>query len=114
MLLGERISRKEADRREKAYSRIPYLKNGCYLFGVDGSTVIDATRMGNIARFINHSCDPNCITKKIKINWITRIIVISKKIINPGEEITFDYLFPYEEKKLACNCGASSCKKVMN
>ena len=112
--LGERISRAESDRREKAYNKVPILKNGCYLFGVDEDWVIDATRIGNIARFMNHSCEPNCITRKIKIKGQLRIIYISKRIIEEGEELTFDYCFPYEKKKIACHCGAPNCRKVMN
>lgn len=112
--LGERISRAESDRREGAYSRIPLLKNGCYLFGVDEETVIDATRIGNIARFVNHSCEPNCITRKVKVKGQTRIVYISKRIIEEGEELTFDYCFPFEKEKIECHCGAPNCRKFMN
>lgn len=48
-----------ADEREKHYERVGI--GSSYLFRIDGDTVIDATKCGNLARFVNHSCDVSCV-----------------------------------------------------
>ncbi|VDL68656.1 unnamed protein product [Nippostrongylus brasiliensis] len=59
--VGQKVRNTVADVREKAYERRGI--GSSYLFRIDDTTVIDATRMGNFARFINHSCQPNCYAK---------------------------------------------------
>lgn len=109
--VGEIIRQKVADIREKYYEA---MNIGCYMFRIDDNFIIDATRKGNKARFINHSCDPNSATKIIEINGVKKIIIYAIRKISQGEEITYDYKFPYEEKKIKCNCGASNCRGTMN
>ncbi|KAL3309259.1 hypothetical protein Ciccas_012193 [Cichlidogyrus casuarinus] len=82
----------------------------CYMFRVDTHTVIDATYKGNAARFINHSCDPNCYSKVVE----KKIIICALRKISPGEELTYDYRFPRENDKLLCNCGADNCRRYLN
>jgi SET domain-containing protein len=55
--------------------------------------VIDATRRGGIARFINHSCDPNCELQKWVVGKHLRMGIFTKRIIEKGEELSFDYKF---------------------
>lgn len=77
--VGERIRQPVAEMREKRY-----LKNGIgssYLFRVDENTVIDATKKGGIARFINHCCDPNCTAKIIKVGGRRRIVIYALRDI---------------------------------
>lgn len=62
------------------------LKN--YLFRLDKNRVIDATIKGNAARFINHSCSPNCKTEKIEIDGKWQIVIFSIKKIEKGEEVS--------------------------
>ncbi|VDK35697.1 unnamed protein product [Gongylonema pulchrum] len=76
--------------------------------------VIDATQMGNLARFINHSCQPNCYAKIVSVEGEKRIVIYSKQPINKGDEITYDYKFPIEENKIDCLCGAPSCRGSLN
>src|SRR5699024_9285006 len=71
--VGERVRKSVADLREARY-----LKSGIgssYLFRIDESTVVDATKKGGIARFINHSCMPNCTAKIIKVEGSKRIVI---------------------------------------
>ena len=53
--------------------------------------VIDPTEKGNLARFINHSCDPNCGTEKQNVLGEIAVGIVALKNIEPGTELTFDY-----------------------
>lgn len=73
--------------------------------------VIDPTEKGNIARFINHSCDPNCRTEKWNILGEIGVGIVAFKDIEPGAELTFDYQFDvYKTPLMRCLCGAVNCK----
>ncbi|MEN2498075.1 MAG: Histone-lysine N-methyltransferase setd1b [Marteilia pararefringens] len=111
---GEIIRLSVADiREEKEFKK--YSQNaGSYFFKLDDIFVIDATYISNNARFINHSCNPNAQSKVITVDGIKRAILVSKRAIEPGEEISFDYKFPYEEFKIPCKCGSSNCRKYLN
>ena len=74
----------------------------------------DATMKGNAARFINHSCDPNCYSRIVDILGKKHIIIFAMRKIVRGEELTYDYKFPLEDIKLPCNCKAKKCRKYMN
>ncbi|NWV07645.1 SET1A methyltransferase, partial [Ptilonorhynchus violaceus] len=88
-----------ADMREKRYAQEGI--GSSYLFRVDHDTIIDATKCGNLARFINHCC-----TKKI--------VIYSKQAIAVNEEITYDYKFPIEDTKIPCLCRTESCRGTLN
>ena len=78
---------------------------------VDNGEVIDPTLYGNVARFINHSCDPNCITRKWTVGKETSIGIFARKDIEEDEELTFDYQFDaYKTPFTKCYCGTSNCK----
>ncbi|KAG9348259.1 hypothetical protein JZ751_001994, partial [Albula glossodonta] len=85
---------------------------GSYMFRIDDYEVVDATMHGNAARFINHSCEPNCSSHVVNIQGHKHIIIFSLRKIYRGEEITYDYKFPVEGPghKLPCNCGAKTCR----
>jgi SET domain-containing protein len=111
--LGERVSHEEADRR---YESKDASDNHTFLFIVDSSTVIDAGVDGNEARFLNHSCDPNC--ESVIEN--RRVFIEAIRPIEPGEELTYDYQIVREESDppdideiFACRCGAASCRGTM-
>ncbi|GMF25684.1 unnamed protein product [Phytophthora lilii] len=78
---------------------------------LSGGEVIDATRMGGWARFINHSCDPNCGVEKWDVKGEERCAIFALRDIVAGEELTFDYKF--ESFSKACLCGAPNCRKVI-
>eukprot|EP00003_Mantamonas_plastica_P012114 TRINITY_DN22084_c0_g1_i1.p1 TRINITY_DN22084_c0_g1~~TRINITY_DN22084_c0_g1_i1.p1 ORF type:complete len:124 (-),score=28.59 TRINITY_DN22084_c0_g1_i1:109-480(-) len=110
--IGELIRSSVAEKREKAYEEkgIP----SCYLFRITKDYVVDATLKGNLARFMNHSCEANCYADVVDVNGEPRILIYSKQVIEPGDEITYDYKFPYEEEKIPCYCGTPSCKGFLN
>ena len=77
--VGEKLRQSVADLRERIY-----LKSGIgssYLFRIDENTVVDATKRGGIARFINHSCMPNCTAKIIKVEGTRRIVIYALRDI---------------------------------
>jgi histone-lysine N-methyltransferase NSD1 len=72
---------------------------------------IDASRKGNQARFINHSCEPNCATQKWMVLNQTRIGIFAQTDIAAGTELTFDYQFErLGSGKQKCLCGTKSCR----
>ncbi|XP_053547271.1 histone-lysine N-methyltransferase 2A isoform X2 [Bombina bombina] len=101
------------DKREKYYEGKGI---GCYMFRIDETEVVDATMHGNAARFINHSCEPNCYSRVIPIDGQKHIVIFAMRKIYRGEELTYDYKFPIEDasNKLACNCGTKKCRKFLN
>ncbi|KAK4387335.1 Histone-lysine N-methyltransferase ASHH2 [Sesamum angolense] len=62
-----------------------------YFMTLNGSEVIDASAKGNLGRFINHSCDPNCRTEKWMVNGEVCVGLFALRDIKKGEEVTFDY-----------------------
>ncbi|KTF87259.1 hypothetical protein cypCar_00022474 [Cyprinus carpio] len=101
------------DKREKYYDSKGI---GCYMFRIDDFDVVDATMHGNAARFINHSCDPNCYSRVINVEGQKHIVIFALRKIYRGEELTYDYKFPIEDanNKLHCNCGARRCRRFLN
>ncbi|MED6251287.1 hypothetical protein ATANTOWER_027286 [Ataeniobius toweri] len=101
------------DKREKYYDSKGI---GCYMFRIDDFDVVDATMQGNAARFINHSCEPNCYSRVINVDGRKHIVIFALRKIYRGEELTYDYKFPIEddENKLHCNCGARRCRRYLN
>ncbi|XP_023230244.1 histone-lysine N-methyltransferase SETD1-like [Centruroides sculpturatus] len=110
--VGQMIRPIVADLRETKYTELGI--GSSYLFRVDSETIIDATRCGNLARFINHSCNPNCYAKVITVEGQKKIVIYSKQAINVNEEITYDYKFPIEDEKIPCLCGAPQCRGYLN
>lgn len=86
----------------------------CYMFRIDEDTIVDATRVGNVARFINHSCEPNCYSRIVSVEGVKKIVIFAKRRLRRGEEIKYDYQFPLEDDKIPCYCGALSCTGFMN
>ncbi|ATB41931.1 SET domain-containing protein-lysine N-methyltransferase [Cystobacter fuscus] len=108
--LGERITQDEADER---YDDSAMARHHTFLFSVDDDTVIDAAREGNDARFINHSCAPNCQA----FLEDERIYIYALRDIAVGEELSYDYGYertedmgPEEEALYVCRCGAPACR----
>ncbi|KAI1621192.1 histone-lysine N-methyltransferase ASH1L [Exophiala viscosa] len=109
---GEIITQEECEKRMHTM----YKKNECYyLMLFDQNMIIDATR-GSIARFVNHSCAPNCRMEKWTVNGKPRMALFAgDRGIMTGEELTYDYNFdPYSQKNVqACRCGADNCRGVL-
>ena len=112
---GELISLAVANLREKKYE-IEKIGSD-YMFRIDNKTVCDATKQGNMARFFNASCEPNCMTKIINVNNEKRVVVYALKDIQSGEELVYDYKFPVEydeSKRIPCLCGSKNCRGFLN
>lgn len=90
---GPLVTNEEVERR----------RNGKYFFGVDEKYSIDGSPRSNLARYINHSCRPNAAA------YVTgrRVWIWSKRVIRPGEEITYDYGKEYFDdhiRPVGCKC----------
>ena len=87
-----------------------------FLFMLDNDEVIDGGRNGNSARWINHSCEPNCEANEED----GRLFIDALRPIFAGEEITIDYNLYLEarytlalKREYACECGMSQCRGTM-
>ena len=107
--VGEKITKKESERRSIALiekNQGSETDGAVYIFEVNKRYDIDGNIPENTARFINHSCDPNCEPDVIK----NRVWLISKRKIKEGEELSYNYGFDldgYEDH--ICKCGAKKC-----
>ncbi|KAI9683366.1 MAG: histone methyltransferase set1 [Trizodia sp. TS-e1964] len=113
--VGEMVRQQVADMRERRYLTMGI--GSSYLFRIDETTVIDATKRGGIARFINHSCTPNCTAKIIKVEQSKRIVIYALRDIAQNEELTYDYKFEREigsDDRIPCLCGTDGCKGYLN
>jgi len=111
--LGERISHRVADRRYEDHDESD---NHTFLFSVDRGLVIDAGVGGNDARYINHSCEPNCES----VIERRRVFIDAIRDIVPGEELSYDYQIgrergdpPNIDEIYACRCGSKECRGTM-
>ncbi|KAJ4967135.1 hypothetical protein NE237_018984 [Protea cynaroides] len=105
---GEVISWKEARRRSQAYETQGV--KDAFIISLNGYESIDATKKGSLARFINHSCQPNCETRKWTVLGELRVGIFSKQDIPVGTELAYDYNFEwYGGAKVRCLCGAACC-----
>jgi uncharacterized protein len=108
---GERLTADELDRRYDEDTT-----GHTFLFRVDDDLYIDASHGGNDARFINHSCQPNC-ESEIEDD---RVYITAIEDIEPGAELTYDYsLEPDDDASpawvalYACRCGTPGCRGTM-
>lgn len=120
--LGEVLTKNEADQREDD-------QQVSYLFGLDwmvGSTmqeqdinVVDGQKFGNVTRFMNHSCDPNCKIIPVSVDNLTDFYYLAffaRRDIPAGTELTFDYNPGFDKKQkmasdaVKCLCGAKKCR----
>jgi SET domain-containing protein len=100
---GEKISSRESKRRERRYQKQGYI----WCFKLNGRFVRDAAVGGNIARYINHSCAPNCYTQVVGDTiWIR-----ASRNLRRGEELTYDYL-TNGESRIPCRCRPG-CRKLL-
>lgn len=109
---GERISHEEADRR---YDDDAMDQHHTFLFTLDERGCIDASVGGNDARFINHSCDPNC--EAVWVSEEREIWIVAMRDIRKGEELFYDYAYEIDDTdlesaraKYPCRCGAPQCR----
>src|ERR1051326_7793118 len=96
--VGEKISKQESLRRCEA--------NNQYIFEVNEREDLDGDVDWNPARYINHSCAPNC-----EVEWDgSHIWLVARRDINAGEEITFNYGYDLVDyREYPCACGSDEC-----
>ena len=107
---GERIGNAEADRR---YEDDKMRQHHTFLFILNSRTCVDAAVGGNISRFINHSCDPNCVA------WIEgqHIWIDALRDIKAGDELGYEYEYDFlpgytveDLEFYGCDCGSRKCR----
>ena len=99
---GEKINRRETSRRAEG--------DYTYLFELDKYWTIDGAVGGSGAEIINHSCNPNLISRIMK----GHILYMSLREIQAGEELTVDYRFSDKTETVRCCCGARNCRGTIN
>ena len=88
-----------------------------FLFGVDDEFTVDGAKGGNEARFINHSCDPNCES----VIEGRRVFIDALRDIGAGEEVAYDYWYTTDRgytledlrRIYPCRCGATTCRGTL-
>ncbi|GAB1735568.1 hypothetical protein NU219Hw_g4145t1 [Hortaea werneckii] len=109
---GEIITESECQRR----MREVYKDMHCYyLMELERGLIIDGTR-GSMARFINHSCKPNCEVRMVKVNGTPRMGVFAGEDgVTTGEELSYDYNFDnFGTERQVCYCGAQGCRGFLS
>ncbi|KAM3360733.1 hypothetical protein P3S68_015587 [Capsicum galapagoense] len=109
---GEVISSEAAKERSQVYEA--HELKDTYIFSLNSNYFIDATQKGSLARFINHSCRPNCETRKWTVLGETRVGIFAKQDISVGMELTYNYHFEwYGGANVRCLCGAANCSNFL-
>jgi SET domain-containing protein len=111
---GRRISMEAADELPDSDPKNPF---HTFLFELNDGRVIDAGRGGNAARWINHSCQPNCEPFE---DDHCRVYITARRMIRPGEELAYDYKLNVPGRRsarllanYACRCGSPRCRGTM-
>ena len=106
--IGEVVTQTQFLRRMNTYA-----KEGIrhfYFMMLQNEEFIDATRKGNIGRFANHSCAPNCFVSKWVVGKYVKMGIFTKRKIYKGEELTFNYnVDRYGHDAQECYCGEPNC-----
>lgn len=110
---GERIGDAEAVRRNEASGRTV---SHTYFFSISTGKTIDGEAGGNLSRFINHSCEPNCEAREED----GRVFIYALEDISRGTELNYRYGLQYDARHtaavkqlFACNCGSAGCTGTM-
>ncbi|HEY7333973.1 MAG TPA: SET domain-containing protein-lysine N-methyltransferase [Bryobacteraceae bacterium] len=98
---GERVNRREAKRRGEG--------KFTYLFALDNYWTLDGAVGGSGAEIINHSCEPNLVSRVMK----GHVLYMSLRPIRPGEELTVDYHLDWNPPVTPCQCGAPKCRGTL-
>lgn len=111
---GERTTWEAASERADNDPKDP---QHTFIFATSDGRVIDAGRRGNAARWINHSCAPNCRAYE---DADGRVFIEARRTIHPGDELTYDYRLQVDGRvtkkaraEHACHCGSKRCRGTM-
>jgi uncharacterized protein len=106
---GERITRRKALERQRRFWT-PGRPKPVYFFRLSRNWEIDGAVGGSGAELVNHSCEPNLYTRRIR----GHIFFFSRRTIQAGEELSLDYRFPKDSEKIPCHCGSRKCRGTIN
>jgi hypothetical protein len=85
-----------------------------YIMELEKGLFVDGKRKGNLSRFINHSCDPNCELTRWEVRGRTRIGIFAKNDIKKGSSLSYDYQFETNDRSyFHCCCGSAKCRGTM-
>jgi uncharacterized protein len=99
---GAKLNPRQRQRREQG---------GCkYLFILDDHWALDGSAGGSGAEFVNHSCEPNLVTRIMR----GHILYFSRRKVRKGEELTVDYNYDDTDEIVRCVCGTANCRGTIN
>jgi hypothetical protein len=112
--IGEIIDEVEKEKRLSLWSVMHPNDPNFYIMANAPGWFIDARFTSNLSRFINHSCDPNCLLSAVNVNGIMRNGIYALRDLEAGEFLSYDYHFDTNQKdRFTCRCGAPKCRGTM-
>jgi len=106
---GQRWSKRALYKRARRMSRAQR-RRMIYLARVNRYWILDGGVGGSGAQFINHSCEPNVVPRRLR----GHILLFSRRAIGKGEELTWDYRFDKKTERIVCRCGSPKCRGTIN
>jgi SET domain-containing protein len=106
---GQRISRRAIIKRARRMSRAARMKL-IYFARIDPYWMLDGAVGGSGAQYINHSCEPNVRAWRS----LEHIVLFSRRTIQKGEELTWDYRYSKKSEPVSCRCGSPKCRGTIN
>lgn len=107
---GKRIVEYVGIKLSKAKAQTELHQQNVYIFTLDDTYDVDGSVAWNPARFLNHSCNPNCEVEIVR----GRIWIYALRDIKAGEELTYNYSYDFEDyENRPCNCGTPNCVGYM-
>lgn len=112
--IGEIITEAQMSRRMTNQATLTPQDHDFYIMELSNGLFVDGKRKGNLSRFINHSCDPNCELVRWVVKGRTRIGIFAVRDIQDNEPLSYDYQFDTQEADtFRCGCGAAKCRGTM-
>lgn len=112
--IGEVIDGDEKEKRLMEWSKEHPNDPNFYIMALTPGWFIDARTTGNLSRFINHSCSPNCVLLPINVRGYMRCGIFALRDIQPNEFLSYDYHFDTQDgDKFLCRCGSPACRGTM-
>jgi hypothetical protein len=112
--IGEIVTEAQMIRRMKLQTELTPHDHDFYIMELSNGLFVDGKKKGNMSRFINHACDPNCELVRWVVKGRTRIGIFAIKDISAEEALSYDYQFDTQEADtFRCGCGAAKCRGTM-
>ena len=112
--IGEVINEKTKEERLNAWAKEHPNDPNFYIMGLGKGWYVDARNEANLARFINHSCDPNAVVHTINVNGYLRNAIFALHDIQAGTFLSYDYHFEtMQGDRFVCRCGSLNCRGTM-